>query len=241
MMMNTSAPDTEPNTDNDDVQENTAEVADEDNKKSTSSNAKGKKEKVEKTEKPEKKKKETKAKASKEPKDKKGRGAGAKEKAKDKDSDELEKPKVKKKLKTAKAIDKTQAKRLVKPKKVVKKKTTRKVVKAVVPEIKPRNIGVEVVPPTEVCQDPDCPFHGTLAVRGQIINAIVINSRMDKTAIVQREIKRYIPKFERYEKRTHKYAVHNPKCVNAQRGDMVRIMECRPLSKSKSFVVIEKM
>jgi small subunit ribosomal protein S17 len=237
-MMNASAPDT----DTDNVQEPDTEAVEEDNKKSDSGNKDDTKAKKVKSEKPEKKKKETKAKASKASKTTKGKnGADAKGKDKEKDTAEDKKPEMKKKLATAKAIDKTQAKRLVKPKKVKKKRTTRKVVKAVVPEIKPRNIGVEVVPPTEVCKDPDCPFHGTLSVRGQIINAIVINARMDKTAIVQREIKRYIPKFERYEKRTHKYAVHNPKCVNAQRGDTVRIMECRPLSKSKSFVVIEKM
>jgi small subunit ribosomal protein S17 len=86
-----------------------------------------------------------------------------------------------------------------------------------------------------------CPFHGTLSVRGQIINGIVISSKMDKTAIVQREVRRTIPKYERYEKRTQNYAVHNPPCMDVQRGDLVKIMECRPLSKSKSFVVIEKL
>lgn len=148
-------------------------------------------------------------------------------------------PEIKKKQASAKEIDKAQAKRLVRPKRTVKPK--RKVVKAVKPEIKPRDIGVEVIPPVEGCTDPLCPFHGTLSVRGQILNGVVVNSRMDKTAIVQREIKRFIPKYERYENRTHRYAVHNPPCLNVQRGDLVRIMECRPLSKSKSFVVIEKV
>ncbi len=157
----------------------------------------------------------------------------------EKEPTEEEKPKIKKKQATARAIDKTQARRLVKPTKKVKK--TRKFVRVAKVEIKPRDIGVEVVPPTESCTDPNCPFHGTLPVRGQIINGIVISSKTDKTAIIQREIKRFIPKYERYEKRTHNYAVHNPPCLNVQRGDMVKIMECRPLSKSKSFVVIERL
>jgi small subunit ribosomal protein S17 len=149
------------------------------------------------------------------------------------------KPVIKKKRKTAREIDKTQAKRLVVPKPRLKR--TRKVVRVVKETKEARNIGVEVEPPTEDCNDPCCPFHGTLSVRGQIINGIVVTSKMDKTAIVQREIRRFIPKYERYEKRTHNYAVHNPPCLNVQRGDLVKIMECRPLSKSKSFVVIERM
>jgi small subunit ribosomal protein S17 len=161
-----------------------------------------------------------------------------KTKVTEKEPTEEEKPKVKKKQATASAIDKTQARRLVKPTKKVKK--TRKFVRIAKVEIKPRDIGVEVVPPTESCNDPKCPFHGTLPVRGQIINGIVISSKTDKTAIIQREVKRFIPKYERYEKRTHNYAVHNPPCLNVQRGDLVKIMECRPLSKSKSFVVIER-
>lgn len=34
---------------------------------------------------------------------------------------------------------------------------------------------------------------------------------------------------------------HNPPCIEAQVNDNVKIMECRPLSKSVAFVVIEKL
>jgi len=33
---------------------------------------------------------------------------------------------------------------------------------------------------------------------------------------------------------------HNPPCIAARRGEKVKIAECRPLSKTKSFVVVEK-
>ena len=147
---------------------------------------------------------------------------------------------MKKKQASAKEIDKAQSKRLIKTKRTIAKKG-KKTVRAVKPTIEPRNIGIEVTPPEDSCDDPFCPFHGILSVRGQILNGVVMSSKMDKTAIIQREVKRYIPKYERYEKRTHNYAVHNPKCLNAKRGDMVRIMECRPLSKTKSFVIVEKI
>ena len=51
----------------------------------------------------------------------------------------------------------------------------------------------------------------------------------------------YVEKYERLEKRRNSYAAHNPPCIDAQEGDMVKIMECRPLAKSKSFVVVQKI
>ena len=48
-------------------------------------------------------------------------------------------------------------------------------------------------------------------------------------------------KYERYHKRTRRYAAHLPTCIGGvSRGDRVRIMECRPLSKTVKFCVIEK-
>ncbi|UCF09013.1 MAG: 30S ribosomal protein S17 [Thermoplasmata archaeon] len=103
-----------------------------------------------------------------------------------------------------------------------------------------RDIGVDVTPPKSPCKDVNCPFHGTLSVRGQIIEGIVVSDRMQSTVTVKKDYRRYIPKYERYELRTGKYAAHNPPCINAKMGSRVKIMECRPLSKTKSFVVIEQ-
>jgi len=50
-----------------------------------------------------------------------------------------------------------------------------------------------------------------------------------------------IPKYERYERRTSKLHAHNPPCIAARAGDRVKIMECRRLSKTKSFVVVQKL
>ena len=103
-----------------------------------------------------------------------------------------------------------------------------------------RDIGVEVSPPSGTCDDVNCPFHGTLSVRGQILEGIVVSDRMQGTVIVKKDHRRYIPKYERFELRTGRYAAHNPPCIAAKIGSKVRIMECRPLSKTKSFVVIEQ-
>ena len=64
---------------------------------------------------------------------------------------------------------------------------------------------------------------------------------MNKSILVEREYMSYVPKYERYEKRTSKYSAHCPPCIKVQSGDRVRIAECRPLSKTVSFVTIEKI
>ncbi len=93
----------------------------------------------------------------------------------------------------------------------------------------------------KACEDKNCPIHGNLKARGQIIKGRVVSDRMRKTAVVQRDYLRYIEKFERYEKRKSRILAHNPDCIDAVSGDEVTIMECRPLSKSKTFVIIEKV
>ncbi len=103
-----------------------------------------------------------------------------------------------------------------------------------------RDIGINVRKPEKECEDVDCPFHGTLPVRGQILEGEVVSDKAPKTVVVQRIYLKKIPKYERYEKRRSKIHAHNPPCINAKVGDVVKIAECRPLSKTKSFVVIEK-
>jgi small subunit ribosomal protein S17 len=103
-----------------------------------------------------------------------------------------------------------------------------------------RDIGIDVVPPTSECNDPNCPFHGSLAVRGQIIDGTVVTVKMNKTVVVERKYLKYQKKYERYEKRTSKYSAHASPCLGLKAGDKVRIMECRPISKTVAFAVIEK-
>lgn len=102
-----------------------------------------------------------------------------------------------------------------------------------------RNIGLDVQAPTKSCTDPQCPFHGTLPVRGQVLEGRVANLKMEGTVIVERERNWYLPKFERYEKRTSRYAAHHPPCIDLSIADHVKIAECRPLSKTVAYVVVE--
>lgn|SRR3989344_1550049 len=93
----------------------------------------------------------------------------------------------------------------------------------------------------EECRDVNCPQHGRLKPRGRSFTGTVISTKMQKTATIEWEWKNYLKKYERYEKKRSKIKAHNPPCMNAQEGDIVRVMECRPLSKTKNFVVMEIM
>ena len=107
--------------------------------------------------------------------------------------------------------------------------------------MKARNIGMDAIPPKNECQDNKCPFHGGLSIRGNILQGKVVSTKARKTAIIKREFLHYLPKYERYERRHSKINAYNPDCIAAKEGDMVTIAECRPLSKTKHFVVVEKV
>ena len=78
-----------------------------------------------------------------------------------------------------------------------------------------------------------------LSVRGKSFVGKVVSAKMQKTVVVEWERRTLIPKFERYEKRRSKVSAHNPESINAQEGDIVKIQETKPLSKTKNFVVVE--
>jgi small subunit ribosomal protein S17 len=103
-----------------------------------------------------------------------------------------------------------------------------------------KDIGLDVPTPSEECDDINCPFHGALPVRGQILTGKVVSNRMDRTVVIQQKYEKFINKYQRYEKRQSKIHAHNPPCINAKVGDVVTIAECRPLSKTKSFVVVNR-
>ena len=108
-------------------------------------------------------------------------------------------------------------------------------------KLEAKNIGLNIKTPSEKCNDKNCPFHGSLPVRGQVIVGVVSSAKMHDSILVKREYIHYVPKYQRYEKRTSTYPAHCPPCIKTTVGDKVRIAECRPLSKTVSFVTIEKL
>lgn len=104
-----------------------------------------------------------------------------------------------------------------------------------------RSIGIVLEAPKQKCNDIKCPLHGRLSVRGRQFTGIVVSTKMRKTAVIEFERLYFLKKYERYEKRRTKLKVHNPECVNIKDGDIVKIVECRPLSKTKNFVIIQRL
>lgn len=75
--------------------------------------------------------------------------------------------------------------------------------------------------------------------RGQEFLGTVVSARMSKTATVSWERRKYVPKYERYEKKRTNIHAHNPESIAAREGDLVRVKQTRPLSKTKHFMIIE--
>ncbi|MHA1770758.1 MAG: 30S ribosomal protein S17 [Candidatus Thorarchaeota archaeon] len=107
-------------------------------------------------------------------------------------------------------------------------------------KVKVRNIGIpNVTPPEKTCEDPNCPFHGNLPVRGRIMEGVVTSTRMHKACTFQQDYLSLIKKYSRYERRRSKKHAHVPDCMEVKVGDIVKVVECRPLSKTVSCVVVE--
>ncbi|WP_435063227.1 30S ribosomal protein S17 [Halobaculum sp. EA56] len=102
-------------------------------------------------------------------------------------------------------------------------------------------IGLNVTEPEEACSDENCPFHGSLSVRGQTLEGTVASTSMDKTVVVEREYDVFVPKYDRYMKRRSRVPAHLSPCLDVEEGDRVRIAETRPLSKTKSHAVVETL
>ncbi|MBI2085347.1 MAG: 30S ribosomal protein S17 [Candidatus Aenigmarchaeota archaeon] len=104
-----------------------------------------------------------------------------------------------------------------------------------------QNIGVDAEPPAKTCDDEKCCWHGSLPVRGRVFEGKVISDRASKTVVVKWGYNKLITKYQRYERRNTTLRAYNPECIAAKTGDTVKIAECRPLSKTKSFIVVEKL
>ena len=73
--------------------------------------------------------------------------------------------------------------------------------------------------------------------RKEIVGKVVSN-KMDKTVVVAIESRRPHPKYEKPIVKTTKFKAHDSenKC---QIGDIVVIRECRPISKEKTWLVVD--
>ncbi|HIG98296.1 TPA: 30S ribosomal protein S17 [Candidatus Woesearchaeota archaeon] len=91
------------------------------------------------------------------------------------------------------------------------------------------------------CSDVNCPIHGNLRIHGRRLAGVVASAKMRRTAslVIERTVK--IAKYDRYERRRSSINAHNPECISAREGELVEIVECRPLSKTKHFVIVRRV
>ena len=101
-----------------------------------------------------------------------------------------------------------------------------------------KNIGLPVKEPKNeaVENESNNPFNGSLAIRGKLFEGIVINAKAKGTAVIQKESPIYFTKIKRFGRSKNKIHAHVPSNLTVQVGDYVVAAECRPVSKSVSFV-----
>jgi small subunit ribosomal protein S17 len=99
--------------------------------------------------------------------------------------------------------------------------------------------GLDVPAPKKKCQDDKCPFHGSLKVRGRLLDGKAVSTAGKGFVVVQMEYLHKIAKYNRSERRRSRISAKVPQCMEVKEGDSVTIGECRPLSKTISFVVVK--
>ena len=81
----------------------------------------------------------------------------------------------------------------------------------------------------------------SIKTRGRTFTGVVVEARMQETATVEWPRRKYVTKFERYETARTRVKAHNPTTIDAKKGDIVKLVECRPISKTKHFLIVEKV
>ncbi len=77
-------------------------------------------------------------------------------------------------------------------------------------------------------------------VKGRTVQGVVVSNKMDKTITVRVERRVKHPLYGKIVTRSSKFHAHDPegKC---QEGDAVIIRESRPISKTKHWVLVERL
>ena len=74
---------------------------------------------------------------------------------------------------------------------------------------------------------------------GKVLSGVVLSDKMQDTLVVS--VTRFVkhPKYRKFVKSMKKYHVHSPDS-NVSVGDKVTIRECKPISKTKRFELVNE-
>ena len=71
----------------------------------------------------------------------------------------------------------------------------------------------------------------------RVLQGVVVSTKMDKSVVVRVERRVMHPVYKKYVKRSKKYTAHDEKNL-CKVGETVQIIECRPISKTKTWMVV---
>jgi small subunit ribosomal protein S17 len=71
----------------------------------------------------------------------------------------------------------------------------------------------------------------------RVLQGVVVSNKTDKTVTVLVERRIMHPLYKKFIKRSKRYHAHD-EANSAKIGDIVRIRECRPISKTKSWEIL---
>jgi len=87
--------------------------------------------------------------------------------------------------------------------------------------------------------DKKCPFTGDVSIRGRLMRGIVHSTKMQHSIVIRRNYLHFIQKYQRYQKRHKNFTVHCSPAFEPKVGDDVIVGQCRPLSKTIRYNVLE--
>jgi small subunit ribosomal protein S17 len=73
----------------------------------------------------------------------------------------------------------------------------------------------------------------------RILQGVVVSDKQDKTIVVRVERRLMHPISKKFIRRSKKYSAHDEANVS-KIGDVVRIRECRPISKNKTWELVRE-
>lgn len=87
------------------------------------------------------------------------------------------------------------------------------------------------------CNDKNCPKHGNISTRGMKKTGKIVSTKTKRTAVVEMDIVKHLPKYKRWARDKSRVSVHCPDCMNVEVGDEVLFEETKKISKTKSWVI----
>jgi small subunit ribosomal protein S17 len=73
----------------------------------------------------------------------------------------------------------------------------------------------------------------------RVLQGVVVSDKTDKTVTVLVERRVMHPLYKKFIKSSKRYHAHDEQ-NRCKEGDVVRIVECRPLSKTKNWLVVDE-